>query len=96
MEKSEPRKASGRGENQGPITIQGDAPGELATRFDGVSTFSTTTAQQRLNLGETVTRWLIANPEREPVVATVLQSSDHAHHCLSIVLHWRWRTVQVD
>ena len=57
--------------------------------FTGVKVFSATKAKEREELGETVTRWLRANPELEVVDRVVSQSSDDEFHCLSIVLFYR-------
>jgi hypothetical protein len=56
--------------------------------FDGVRIFSATTAVEREELGERVTRWLRANPGLDVVDQRVLQSSDERHHCLSIVIFY--------
>jgi hypothetical protein len=57
--------------------------------FTGVKVFSATKAKEREELGETVTRWLRANPQVEVVDRVVSQSSDDEFHCLSIVLFYR-------
>jgi len=59
--------------------------------FTGVKVFSATKAKEREELGETITRWLRANPDLEVVDRVVLQSSDDEFHCLSIVLFHRPR-----
>jgi len=46
-------------------------------------------AKEREELGETITRWVRANPELEIVDRVVSQSSDDEFHCLSIVLFYR-------
>jgi hypothetical protein len=55
----------------------------------GVKVFSATKAKEREELGDTVTRWLRANPDLEIVDRVVSQSSDDEFHCLSIVLFYR-------
>jgi hypothetical protein len=55
----------------------------------GVKVFTATRAREREELGEAVTRWLAAHPDVEPVRTDVLQSSDAAYHCLSIVVFYR-------
>ena len=57
--------------------------------FTGVKVFSATKAKEREELGETVTRWLRANPDLDIVDRVVSQSSDDEFHCLSIVLFYR-------
>ncbi len=60
--------------------------------FTGVKVFSATKAKERDELGETITRWLRANPELEVVDRVVAQSSDDEFHCLTIVLFHRQRS----
>lgn len=57
--------------------------------FTGVKVFSATKAKEREELGETVTRWLRANPDLEIVDRVVAQSSDNEFHCLTIVFFYR-------
>jgi len=57
--------------------------------FTGVKVFSATKAKEREELGETITRWLRANPDLEMVDRVVSQSSDDEFHCLSIVFFYR-------
>lgn len=57
--------------------------------FTGVKVFSATKAKEREELGETVTRWLRANPDLEIVDRVVTQSSDDEFHCLTIVFFFR-------
>jgi hypothetical protein len=57
--------------------------------FTGVKVFSATKAKEREELGDTVTRWLRANPDLEIVDRVVSQSSDDEFHCLSIVFFYR-------
>ena len=59
--------------------------------FTGVKVFSATKARDRDELGEHVTRWLRANGDLEVVDRTVMQSSDHEFHCLTVVLFYRPR-----
>ncbi len=59
--------------------------------FTGVKVFSATKAKEREELGETVTRWLRANPDLEIVDRVVTQSSDDEFHCLTIVLFYKQR-----
>jgi len=57
--------------------------------FTGVKVFSATKAKEREEMGETITRWLRANPELEIVDKVVSQSSDNEFHCLSFVFFYR-------
>lgn len=59
--------------------------------FTGVKVFSTTLARDREQMGETITRWLAANPGLEILEHQVRQSSDQEFHCLSITLFYRER-----
>lgn len=56
--------------------------------FTGVKVFSETKGRERDALGETITRWLRQNPI-EIVDRVVIQSSDSAFHCVSVVLFYR-------
>ncbi len=62
-----------------------------AMSFTGVKVFSATTAREREELGETITRWLRSNADLEVVDRVVTQSSDDEFHCLTIVLFYRER-----
>ena len=57
--------------------------------FTGVKVFSATKAKEREELGETVTRWIRANPDLEIVDRVVTQSSDDEFHCLTVVFFYR-------
>jgi hypothetical protein len=59
--------------------------------FDEVKVFSATKGGDRQLLGERITAWLGAHPEREVVDRVVTQSSDNAFHCLAITLFLRTR-----
>ncbi len=61
--------------------------------FTGVKVFSTTLARDREVMGETISKWLAAHPGLEIVGREVKQSSDHAFHCLSIILFFREREI---
>jgi hypothetical protein len=54
--------------------------------FNGVKVFSATKAREREDLGESITRWLRANPGVRIVDKVVTQSSDREFHCLTITL----------
>jgi hypothetical protein len=60
----------------------------FAEPLRGVRVFSATMARDRERLGERVTAWLAANPDLKIARYEVLQSSDRAFHCLTIVLLW--------
>jgi hypothetical protein len=53
--------------------------------FTRVKTFSATSFRDRDLLGERVTAWIREN-DVEIVDTVVQQSSDHAYHCISIIL----------
>ena len=58
--------------------------------FTGVKVFSVTMARDREVLGDRVTAWIRDNLKKGVITATrVLQSSDSAFHCVSIVLFYR-------
>ena len=57
--------------------------------FNGVKVFSATMYAQRAELGETVSKWLAANPGCKPVDLVQTQSSDAAFHCVTITLFYR-------
>lgn len=58
----------------------------------GAKVFSATRAKEREELGESITRWLRANPQIEIVDKIVTQSSDREFHCLTVTLFYRERT----
>lgn len=53
--------------------------------FTGCKVFSATRSGDRETLGERFTAWLTAHPEIEVVETRVLQSSDNAFHCFTLV-----------
>lgn len=55
----------------------------------GAKVFTATRAKEREELGESITRWLRANPSLEIVDKIVTQSSDREFHCLTITLFYR-------
>lgn len=63
------------------------ANGEARTPC-GVKTFCATLHAERAVLGDVVTAWLQANPSVRVLDRVVAQSSDHTHHCLTIVLFY--------
>ncbi len=58
-------------------------------RFSGVKVFSATLAEDRDRLGEKVTAWLHGAPGLRVVDQRVMQSSDAAFHCLTIIIFYR-------
>lgn len=60
----------------------------------GAKVFSATRAKEREELGETITRWLRANPQLEIVDKIVTQSSDREFHCLTVTIFYRERVAQ--
>ncbi len=54
--------------------------------FTGVKVFSATKAKDREELGESITRWLRANPNVRVLDKIVTQSSDSEFHCITITL----------
>jgi hypothetical protein len=62
-------------------------------KFDGVKVFSATKARERGMLGDRLTEWLDANPERKVVDTVVTQSSDQEFHCLTITVFYQSNTV---
>jgi hypothetical protein len=65
---------------------------QMANLFDGIQVFTATTAQRRTDLGEAATNWLRAHPDLVPFKVTVTQSSDNSHHCISLVLYYKFAT----
>jgi hypothetical protein len=57
-----------------------------AQAIDSVKVFSATMARDRDTLGERVTAWIHENADRPLMDTVVVQSSDEAFHCLSIIL----------
>jgi hypothetical protein len=56
--------------------------------FNGVKVFSATTFDDRLHLGEKITKWIKDHPSCKIVDKYVLQSSDQSFHCITIVLFY--------
>lgn len=57
--------------------------------FDGLEVFSATMFRDRAMLGERVTDWIAANPQYDIVDYDVVQSSDEAFHCTTIVIYFK-------
>ena len=64
-------------------------PPDVGSGYDGVQVFSATTFGRRDKIGDDVTAWLKAHPDRIPLGAQVRLSSDRRFHCFTIVLFWR-------
>jgi len=62
---------------------------EGRTDFDSVKVFSATTFDDRLHLGEKITRWIKDHPSIKIVDKVVLQSSDQSFHCITIVIFYK-------
>lgn len=56
--------------------------------MQGVKVFSATMQRDRDSLGERVTAWIEQHVDKQIVDKQVLQSSDSAFHCLTIVLFY--------
>lgn len=57
--------------------------------WSGVKVFCATRHSERAVLGETITEWLVKNPDIEVVDRVVTQSSDSEFHCISITLFYK-------
>jgi hypothetical protein len=62
-----------------------------ANAFDGATVFSATLRRGREELGDRITEWLKAHPERTIVDTVVALSSSRRFHCSTIVIFWRSR-----
>lgn len=58
-------------------------------KFDGVKVFSATKAKEREALGDRLTEWMGANPDKNIVDTIVTQSSDNEFHCLTITVFYQ-------
>lgn len=57
--------------------------------FNGVKVFSATMVADREQLGEKVTSWIAANPNKKVTDIVITQSSDEAFHCIALtVFYW--------
>lgn len=56
--------------------------------FTGIKVFSATKHRDRVELGESITRW-VRYSHVTIVGAHVVQSSDETHHCMSVVVYYR-------
>ena len=54
----------------------------------GLQVFSASLAKDRAVLGDRITKWLAASPEKHVVDRDVIQTSAAEYHCLSIVLFY--------
>jgi len=70
----------------------GNQSGQLVLRkdvqFNGVKVFSATMVADRDQLGEKVTAWINAHPEKKVTNLVVTQSSDEAFHCIAITVFY--------
>jgi hypothetical protein len=57
--------------------------------FNGVKVFSATMFADRERLGEKVSEWLAANPQKPVTSMVVTQSSDSSFHCIAITVFFR-------
>jgi hypothetical protein len=57
--------------------------------FSGIKVFSATKAREREEISDRINEWITANRNIEILGKDVLQSSDNAFHCLTIVLYYR-------
>ena len=71
---------------------QANTSGQLVVRrdvkFNGVKVFSATMVADRDQLGEKVTAWIAANPNKKVTDIIVTQSSDEAFHCIAITVFY--------
>lgn len=71
---------------------QANQSGQLTLRkdvkFNGVKVFSATMVADRDQLGEKVTNWISAHPDRHVTDLVVTQSSDEAFHCIAITVFY--------
>ena len=61
---------------------------ECVQSFNGVKVFSATRSRDRQELGDRITNWLSAHTQFDIVDRVVMQSSDSAFHCLTIILFY--------
>ena len=62
-----------------------------ANTFDGAIVFTASLRRDREALGDRITEWLKAHPERAVVDTVVVLSSSRRFHCQTIVIFWRQR-----
>jgi len=71
---------------------QANTSGQLVIRrdvkFNGVKVFSATMVADRDQLGEKVTAWIAANPNKKVTDIIVTKSSDEAFHCIAITVFY--------
>ena len=68
--------------------------GRRVGNITGAKVFSATRAKEREELGETITRWIKANPQYEVVDKIVTQSSDREFHCVTVTFFFRERLAE--
>lgn len=61
----------------------------MEAKYNVCKVFSATKAMDRAQLGEKITTWLRDNPKLEVVDKVIVQSSDSAFHCLSLIFFMR-------
>ncbi len=57
--------------------------------FNSVKVFSATTFDDRLHLGEKITKWIKEHQAVKIVDKVVLQSSDQSFHCITVVIFYQ-------
>lgn len=55
-------------------------------RLTGIKVFTATMHEERARLGDKVTDWIAAHPQRTLLDITITQSSDSAFHCISFII----------
>ena len=70
------------GNQSGTLVVRKDV------KFNGVKVFSATMVADRDQLGEKVTAWIAANPNKKVTDIVVTQSSDEAFHCIAITVFY--------
>lgn len=58
----------------------------MDARINLVKVFTATKTKDRESIGETVTKWIAANPSARILKTFVTLTSDNRFHCISIVL----------
>lgn len=74
--------SSNQANQSGQLVLRKDLP------FNGVKVFSATMVADRETLGEKVTAWMSANPDKKVTNVVVTQSSDEAFHCIAITVFY--------
>jgi hypothetical protein len=74
--------SANKANQSGQITLRKDVA------FNGVKVFSATMVADRDQLGEKVTAWIAAHPDRKVTDIVITQSSDEAFHCIAITVFY--------